>query len=101
MKNKKVTVLALVKAKAGMEEIVKQECLSMVSPTRLEPGCVNYDLHQGKEDKSLFMFYENWKSIEDLERHGKMDHMKAYKEKVGDLLAKPTEVTLFEMISES
>jgi quinol monooxygenase YgiN len=99
MKNKKVTVLALVKAKDGMEGTVRQELLSLVNPTRLEPGCMNYDLHQAMEDKSLFFFYENWKSMEDLERHRETAHLKTFREKAGGLLAKPIEVTLFKTVS--
>ena len=99
MKNKRVTVLALVKAKEGMEEAVKQELLSLVNPTRSEPGCINYDVHQATDDKSLFMFYENWKSLEDVEKHRETPHLKAYRQKVVSLIAKPIEVTLFEMIS--
>ena len=52
-------------------------------------------------EKSKFMFFENWKSMEDLEKHRERPHMKAYRQRVGSLLAKPTEVTLFEMISEA
>jgi quinol monooxygenase YgiN len=100
MKNKKVTVLALVKAKEGMEETVKKELMALVSPTKSEVGCVNYDLHQATDDKSLFMFYENWNSMEDLEMHRGSAHLKAFREKAGGLLAKPLEVTLFEMVSE-
>jgi quinol monooxygenase YgiN len=38
--------------------------------------------------------------MEDLEKHREAPHMKAYRQKVGSLLAKPIEVILFEMISE-
>jgi quinol monooxygenase YgiN len=100
MKNKKVTVLAMARAKEGKEETVKQELLSLVKPTRAEAGCINYDLHQAPDDKSLFIFYENWKSKEDLDKHLGMPYLKAFLEKSGELLAKPLEVTLLEMISE-
>jgi quinol monooxygenase YgiN len=99
MKDKQVTVLALVNAKEGMEETVRKELMALVSPTRSEEGCVNYDLHQAVEDKSVFMFYENWDSMEDLERHRGSAHLKAFREKAGGLLAKPIEVTLFGMIN--
>jgi quinol monooxygenase YgiN len=46
------------------------------------------------------MFYENWKSMEDLEKHRETPYLKAYKQKAGSLPAKPIEVTLFEMMSE-
>ena len=99
MVHKTVTVLALLKAKEGMEETVRQELLSLVRPTRSEPGAISYNVHQAIDDKSLFMFYENWKSMEDLDRHRGMGHLKAFREKADNLLAKPIEVTLFEMIS--
>lgn len=98
MENKKITLVAVVQARKGMEEVVKEELLSLVKPTRSEPGCISYDLHQG-EDKSLFIFYENWKSKEDLDKHIGMPHLKAFLEKADDLLAKPLEVTLLEKIS--
>jgi quinol monooxygenase YgiN len=101
MKDKKVTVLALVKAKEGMEETVRKELMALVNPTRSEVGCVDYDLHQAAEDKSLFMFYENWNSMEDLEKHRETAHLKAFRDKAGGLLEKPIEVRLFEMISDA
>ncbi len=94
----KVTVLALFKAKSGLEEEVKRELMALQGPTRSEEGCINYDLHQSKEDPSRLMFYENWKSQEDLDKHLQMPYLKAFREKSGDLLAEPTSITLYEMI---
>jgi quinol monooxygenase YgiN len=101
MRINKVTVLALVKAKKGLEEALRKECLSLVTPTRSEPGCIDYDLHQATDDKSVFMFYENWQSMEDLEKHRETPHLKAFREKAGTLLETPIEVTLFHMIDQS
>jgi quinol monooxygenase YgiN len=100
MKTNRVTVLALVKAKKGLEEALEKECLSLVSPTRSEPGCINYALHQAREDKSVFMFYENWESLEALGKHRETPHLKAFREKAVSLLEEPVKVTLFEIISE-
>jgi quinol monooxygenase YgiN len=58
-------------------------------------------LHQAMDDKSLFMFYENWRSMEDREKHREMPHLKAFRQKADSLLAKPIEVTLFGMISQT
>ena len=95
---KQVTVLALFKAKSGLEEEVKRELMALQGPARSEEGCINYDLHQSKEDPSRFMFYENWKSQEDLDKHLQMPYLKAFREKAGDLLAEPTRITLHTMI---
>jgi quinol monooxygenase YgiN len=99
MANKKVTVVARIRAKEGMEEKVKQELMALVSPTRSEKGCINYDLHQSVENKSLFMFYENWASKRDLDEHLEMPYMKSHMEKASEILAEPGDITLWEMIS--
>ena len=100
MADKKVTVLARIKAKNGMEDRVRQELLSLVAPTRSESGCINYDLHQAIDDKSLFLFYENWVSKDDLDKHLEMPYLKAFMEKAEDILTEPVEITLWEMISQ-
>jgi quinol monooxygenase YgiN len=99
MADKKVTVVARLRAKAGMEEKVKKELLTLVSPTRSEKGCINYDLHQSVENKSLFIFYENWVSKKDLDKHLEMPYMKSHMEKASQMLEGPGEITLWEKIS--
>ena len=99
MRNKKVTVLARVKAKRGMEERVKEACQALVAPSRKEQGCINYDLHQSADDPTLFIFYENWANKEDLEEHLEKPHSLAFDEKTEGMLAEPEEITLWEMIS--
>lgn len=98
MTDKKVTVLVRIKAKKGLEERVKQGLLALLNPTRSEKGCINYDLHQSAEDKSLFMLYENWKSKKDLDEHLAMPYMKSHMEKASEILAGPSEITLWEKI---
>ncbi len=95
----KVTVKAIIKAKDGMEEKAKQELLTLIKPTLSEEGCINYDLHQSVENKNQFMFYENWKSKEDLDKHLETPHIKAFLAKAEDILAEPVEITLWEMVS--
>jgi quinol monooxygenase YgiN len=91
--------LARIKAKHGTGERVKQELMSLGGPTRSEKGCIHYDLHQSVEDKSLFMFYENWVSKSDLDNHLAMPYMKSHFEKASEILAESPEITLWEKIS--
>ncbi len=100
MAKEKLTVVAYIKAKPGKEEAVREELMGLVGPTRNEPPCINYDLHRSKDDPALFMFYENWESKADLDKHLETPHLNAFKAKAGDLLAEPLKVELFEMISE-
>jgi len=62
---------------------------------------VNCYLHQATNEKSPFMFFENWNSIKDLEKHRKTPRLKALRQKAVSLPARPIEVKLSEMISEA
>ena len=96
----KITVVARIRAKEGMEEDLKLELLAIIEPTRLEPGCINYDLHQVADDKLTFLFYENWKSREDLNAHLKSPHMREMGKKAGHMMAGPPEASFCTMLSE-
>src|SRR6516165_9906021 len=98
MAAKKVTVFALIKAKSGLEESVKQELSALVGPTLSEEGCINYDLHQSLDHHGHFRFYENWTSKELLERHLQSAHVKRFIAKADPLLAEPPEIALWEML---
>ena len=96
---KKVSVTARVRAVKGMEDEVRRECLALVAPSRAERGCINYDLHQSADDACLFLFYENWESREDLDRHLATAHALRFDEMTEGMLAEPEEITFWEMIS--
>ena len=98
MSLKKVTVLATIKAKKGLEETVKNEIQALIGPTRAEAGCLNYDLHQSCDDKAVFMLYENWVSKEDLDKHLATPYLQAFLGKAPDLVAEPVQIALWEML---
>ena len=95
---KKLTVLARVRARKDALERVKQECLALVAPSRAEEGCLGYDLHQSEEERTLFLFYENWESREALERHLEAAHSLGFDERTEGLLAEEPEITFWEML---
>lgn len=100
MAEKKVTVLATIKAKPGLEEKVRDALMALVPQTRKEPGCINYDLHRSIDDKGLFMFYENWVSKKDLDEHLQMPYLQDFLGKADEILAEPVDIKLWEMVSE-
>ena len=100
MANEKVTVLAVFKAKPGMEEAAKSAILALVAPTRQEAGCINYDVHQSPDDPSTFMLYENWTSQKDLDAHLAMPYLKDILAKADELFREPVGIEIWKMISE-
>lgn len=95
-----VTLTATIYAKPGKEAEVLEILHSFVAPTRAEKGCINYDLHVLKDAPGTFMFYENWATKEDLDAHSKMPHLKPLGLRADELLAKPTELTFFSMLTD-
>ena len=98
MENHKVTVIARLKAKSGKEAQLKQELLKLVSPTRSEAGCINYDMHESLDGEAQFLFHENWTDQQALDRHLEMPHLKDFRNQAGQLLAEPIDITLWKQV---
>jgi quinol monooxygenase YgiN len=91
----KVTVIARFRVVAGGEVHAMRAAGAVVAATRLEDGCLNYDLHQSAADPRDFMFHENWVSREDLDRHSRSDHIAAWRAAVGPVLDGEFDITLW------
>ena len=87
-------IVATIYPKAGKEEAVKAELLKNIPEVRKEAGCLWYDLHELKAG-GRFMFYEIWENKAAFEAHGAAPHMVAYRERIKDLLEKPTEISVW------
>lgn len=85
------TLSVVFDAKPGCEKELETLLTTLVAPTRKESGCIQYDLHRCKEDPQKFMFYEIWANQATLDAHHQSAHLKAFREKIGDLLIKPRE----------
>jgi len=100
MSNNPISVVATIKAKPGKESEVKEELIKLITPTRAETGCINYDLHESVEQPGVFVFYENWASQQALEEHLNTPHLKALKAKADALLVEPIDICLCKKVKE-
>ena len=98
LKQDSVVLTAMVKAKQGQEDAVKEALFALVEPTRKEPGCLCYNLHQSKSDPTQFMFYEQWASKEALDAHSKTPHMRALGAKLKDRTDKGVGAVFYELL---
>jgi quinol monooxygenase YgiN len=71
-----VRVVAHVTARPGHEDALRSILEGLLAPTRAEPGCHFYDLHQGA-DPQVFTFIESWEDAESLEAHLDSPHIEA------------------------
>ena len=74
----KLTIVANITANANNIEFVKAELLKLIKITRVEAGCINYDLHQDNDNPAHFLFYENWESRELWQDHMGNQHLLDY-----------------------
>ena len=73
-----LTIVANIEAKADKIEFVKAALLKLIEPTRLEEGCIQYDLHKDNNNPALFTFIETWATPALLQAHLNSPHLKAY-----------------------
>jgi quinol monooxygenase YgiN len=98
MNTTSLTVVAQIKAQPGKEDLVRQELLFLVAPSRKDAGCLNYDLHQALDNPAHFLFHENWSSKAHLDKHLQKSDLQAVLARVGQLVAEPPQITLWKKI---
>jgi len=78
--DKEVKVIVTMKIKEDKQEQFLAAFRRMADETRKEKGCIYYDLHQDTKDSLTYVLLESWVTQEDLDAHGKTEHMKVYRE---------------------
>ncbi|WP_137790513.1 putative quinol monooxygenase [Bacillus sp. E(2018)] len=81
-----ITINAILKAREGKEELLRDELIKVVQASRNEEGCINYTLHESMENPSTFVFYENWRDEDALNSHIDSQHYKAYRKNIETLV---------------
>jgi quinol monooxygenase YgiN len=76
-----VAVVAILVAKPGKEEELRQVLEANVEPTRKERGALQYDLHRDNDEPRRFIFVERWESQDALDAHGQSTHIQAFRAK--------------------
>jgi quinol monooxygenase YgiN len=80
-----LSIVAKIKSKHDKTNEVLENLSAMIEPTQKEKGCIDYILHQDNEDPSLFLFYENWETSEDLDAHMQSNHFKVCFKNIADM----------------
>ncbi len=87
-----INITVLLKAKEESTEKVKELLENLVANSRLESGCVQYDLHQDVQDATTFVFHEVWKNKEALEAHNAQEYLKQFFAIAPDLLSEKVKI---------
>ena len=82
-----VTIVVLLRPRAGHEPFLEAELRALVAPTRKEDGCLQYDLHRSADGSGAFLLHEVWESKEHHTAHTKTDHFLRWNARKDALLA--------------
>jgi len=74
----KLTIVANIHANPDQIDLVKAELEKLVPITRVETGCIQYDLHRDNTNPAHFLFFESWESRELWQTHMNAPHLAAY-----------------------
>jgi quinol monooxygenase YgiN len=94
-----VRVIAHIKAKHDTIDATRELLKSLILPTRIEQGCITYELYQNEADPTDFTFIEEWTSNEDLDAHSESDHLKNFAAEGAGLLVAPPDVRRYRFIA--
>lgn len=81
-----LTVVAVITAKHGSADIVREALSALVPPTRAEEGCLSYALYES-DLADTFVTVETWRGPEDLQAHMASPHIAHTFAVAGDHLA--------------
>ncbi|WID96623.1 putative quinol monooxygenase [Bosea vestrisii] len=91
--------IAVLKAKPGQREQLRQNLLALIEPTRAEPGCLDYVLFELRDEPGTFYMREAFTSPAALEVHKATPHFQAFAATAGDLLAEPLRLVALDRVS--
>ncbi|HEX2827457.1 MAG TPA: putative quinol monooxygenase [Burkholderiales bacterium] len=92
-----IHVIAIITAKPGQREKILEAARANIPAVKAEDGCIEYGPgvdaeglgnFQTKFGPDTFVFVEKWRDTDALKAHAAAPHMKAYAEKVKDLIDK-------------
>lgn len=93
-----VRVVATMVAKASALVEVEAALRAVVAPSRQDPGCIRYELHQEIGEPARFVFIETWASQSALDQHNQTAHLQQLISSVKPLL-EHLEVRLLQQIA--
>ncbi len=78
-----IFLIATLRIKPGSLPAIIEAVAPCLSATRLEAGCISYDLHANVTDPEELVFVERWETREALRAHFATEHLKAWRDAGG------------------
>lgn len=92
----KVTAVTLLKAAPGAEDKVRAHALSLVEPSRAEPGNISYTAYRHPEEPDSWLVFEEWTDRAAFDAHLASPHLAVALAAGPELLTAPPLEHVFE-----
>jgi quinol monooxygenase YgiN len=96
---KPLVSIAVLKAKPGQQQALKQGLLALVGPTRTEPGNLDYVLFELRDEPGTFYMREAFKNQAALDAHFATPYFKEFAANADSLLKEPLQLIFLEQVS--
>lgn len=93
-----IRVVARLIALPEKVEELKSILLSIIEPTRQEPGCIKYELLQNNIDPTDFTFIEEWESDGTLDAHLASANIQKALPKLEGVAAAPPDIRRYQLL---
>ena len=88
----KLNITAIIKSKPETIEITKALLTEMSVNSKQETACIQYDLHQSKDEPEYFFFHEIWDNQQDLDLHNAKPYIQKFVQKASEILAETPKI---------
>lgn len=95
----KLIAIAVLKAKPGKRDALREGLLALIEPTRAEPGNLDYMLFELREEPGTFYMREAFASQAALDEHIAADYFQVFAATIDDLLAEPLRLIFLDQVS--
>ena len=73
---------------------------SLIEKSRAEEGCISYSLYQDPQDKTKFLFFEEWKNQAAVDFHFSTEHFQKFGEVLNECASAPAIITIYDSTAE-
>jgi Uncharacterized conserved protein len=90
-------VTAKITAKPGEKNKIVSKAQNLIQSTRLESGCISYNLYNETENNNTLLMLEKWENQDVLNLHMQTEHFKAFNTAIGNILAKEVDIAIYSI----
>ena len=92
-------VVANITSKPECIDETRAVLITLIEPTRIEDGCIQYEMLQQSDNPAEFTFVETWETAAHLDTHLQTEHFKVAAEKLGDLAVSPPDIRTYSVVA--